>query len=374
MNILIFSWRGPGHPNAGGAEYSSNQYCKGWVEAGHQVTLFTSLFKGAEAEGDIDGVHIKRAGGQVLTVHLLAMIWYLFGKHPEFDIVIDEIHGIPFFTPLYIRKAKLAFIHEVAREVWSLNSWPYPLNLLPAVIGTIFEPLIFKMIYRNVPFMTVSSSTKKDLMEWSIPGNNITVIHNGFNNPGYSKNKKESKKTIIYLGALSKDKGIEDALMAFSYLSKSEQDIQFWIVGKGDGHQLKRLKEQVKLLGIERNTKFFGFVSEIKKYELLSKAHILINPSIREGWGFVVIEASSVGVPAVAYNVAGLRDSIVDNKTGLLCNLNPKALADKIQYLLNNKKLYQYLSINCMKRSRQFPWKKSVQQSLKLLKAISSNS
>lgn len=371
MNILIFSWRGPGHPHAGGAEYSTRQYCKGWVKAGHQVTLFTSSFKGAKAEEDIDGIHVKRGGSQILVVHLQAMIWYLFGNHREFDIVIDEFHGIPFFTPLYIKKPKLAFIHEVAKEVWSFNPWPCPLNLLPAVIGTVFEPLVFKMIYRNVPFMTVSSSTKKDLMEWSIPEDNITVIQNGFDNPGYLKNKKESKKTIIYLGALSKDKGIEDALIAFQYLFKENQALQFWIVGKGDEDHLR---QKVRSLGIEQLVKFFGFVSEKEKYNLLSRAHILINPSIREGWGFVVIEASSVGVPTVAYNVAGLRDSIIDNKTGLLCDRSPKALADKIRYLLNNKIFYQNLSINCIKRSRQFPWKKSIKQSLKLLRAISSNS
>lgn len=373
LNILILSWRGPGHPHAGGAEYSSHEHCKGWVKAGHKVTLFTSSYPGAKSEENVGGVHIKRAGRQILAVHFLAMLWYLFGKHPEYDIVVDEVHGIPFFTPLYVRKPKLVFIHEVAKEVWSLNPWPYPLNLLPALVGTLFEPLIFRALYKKIPFMTVSSSTKEDLTEWGIPKNNVTVIYNGFNSPNYPKNKKESKKTVIYLGALSKDKGIEDALIAFRNLYESCQNIQFWVVGKGEKHQLEYLKKKVKSLGIERVTKFFGFVGEKEKYALLSKAHILINPSVREGWGFVVIEAASVGVPTVAYNVAGLRDSVVDGKTGLLCDTEPKALASKIQYLLDNKELYQSLSVNCLKWSREFSWERSVNISLKLLETISSS-
>lgn len=372
MNILIFSWRGPGHPHSGGAEISTHEHAKGWVRAGHDVTLFSSYYFGAKAEEVIDGVKIIRQGAQILGVHLKAFIWYVFGNHQKYDLIIDQFHGIPFFTPLYIKEKKLAFIHEVTKEVWNLNPWPYPLNSLPAIVGTILEPLIFKIIYKKIPFMTVSESTKKDLMEWGIAKKSITVIHNGFNNPNYPKNKKEFKKTIIYLGAISKDKGIEDALIAFRDLHERCPNIQFWVVGKGEEHKLECLKKKTKVFGIEKVTKFFGFVSEKEKYDLLSRAHILINPSVREGWGFVVIEAASVGVSTVAYNVAGLKDSVVDGKTGLLCDTNPEALASKIKYLLDNAKLYQSLSANCLKWSREFSWEKSVNASLKLLETISS--
>lgn len=370
LNILIFSWRGPGHPHAGGAEYATHEHCKGWVKAGHKVTLFTASFKVGKTNENINGIQIIRQGGQILSVQLRAILWYIFGTHPKFDIVIDEVHGLPFFTPLFVRVPKLTFIHEVAKEVWRLNPWPRPFNLLPAVLGTFFEPLIFKNLYKNIQFMTVSESTKEDLIEWEIPRDNITVIHNGFNNPNYPLKKKEAKKTIIYLGALSKDKGIEDALDAFGYLFKMNQDMQFWVVGKGEKHYLECLRRKVSLLGISKVTKFFGFVIEREKYDLLSKAHILINPSIREGWGFVVIEAASVSTPTVAYKVAGLKDSVVDGKTGLLCEVNPERLSEKIQYLLGNNKLYDFLCKNCLSWSKKFSWSDSVRQSLKLLQKV----
>lgn len=370
MKILIFSWRGPKHPHAGGAEYSTYEHCKGWVKAGHKVTLFTSSFKGSKAKENISGVDIIRIGNQVFGVHLAAMMWYLFGKHEKFDIVIDEIHGIPFFSPIYVRIPKLVFIHEVAKEVWKLNPWPRPFNLIPAFFGTAFEPLVFKIFYQKIPFMTVSNSTKDDLMNWGIPERNISVVHNGFRSQPRLIKRKENKKTVIYLGALSRDKGIEDAIVIFSLLYKWDKNINFWVVGKGEKHYLDFLKNKVKRFGLNKLIKFFGFVDDQEKFKLLSKSHILINPSIREGWGLVVIEAASVGTPTVAYNVAGLKDSIVNGRTGILSNPNPGSCADRVKELFENTSLYNTLGKNCICWSKKYSWKESVIQSLELLEKV----
>lgn len=371
MNILILSWRGPGHPHAGGAEKSTHNHAKGWVRAGHSVTLFTSRYPGAKKEEIIDGVNIKRYGSQIFRVHWAAFKWYVFGKHPKYDLVIDQFHGIPFFTPLYVRGKKLAFIHEVTKEVWGLNPWPWPFNLVPFFVGTMLEPLIFRLLYRDIPFMTVSESTKKDLISWGITERNITVVHNGLDVPEIKHNfPKEKKKTLIFLGALSKDKGIEDALKTFSIVDRTASDFRFWVVGKGESHYLKKLKLQTVKLKIDKKVKFWGFLNEEKKYEFLSKAHLLINPSIREGWGLVVMEAASVGTPTVAYNVAGLKDSIVNEKTGLLCSPNPAVCSEAILTLLGDKAKYERFRQNCFAWSKQFSWEKSSQESLKLLQEL----
>ena len=168
MNILIFSWRGPGHPNAGGAEQVTHEHAKAWVKAGHSVTLFTSGFVGAKKREVIEGIEIIRAGNQILGVHIYGFLWYVFRKHTKFDLVIDQFHFIPFFTPLFVKEKKLAFIHEVAKEVWRLNSLPFPQSLSKVVslIGERLEPYLFKVIYKRIPFLTVSESTRNDLIEW----------------------------------------------------------------------------------------------------------------------------------------------------------------------------------------------------------------
>ncbi len=375
LKILIFSWRGPGHPNSGGAEISTHEHAKGWVRAGHSVTLFTSFYLGAKEEELIDGVKVIRSGPQTLGVQIEAFNWYCFKNHPKFDLVIDQFHGIPFFTPLYVKVKKLGFIHEVTKEVWRLNPWPIPLNFMVAILGTLLEPLIFRL-YKKIPFMTVSESSRRDLVQWGINRNKISVIHNGTNTPKFlSSPPKESKKTLIYLGALAKDKGIEDTLRIFSILSNSDQNFQFWVVGKSDPGYLKKIKLQISNLHLEGKVKFWGFVTERVKYELLARAHILINPSVREGWGLVVIEAASVRTPTVAFNVTGLRDSIIDGKTGILCkDKTVKCLADEIMKLLNDERELKNLSENAYNWSKNFSWEKATKNSLKLIENLIKNS
>lgn len=372
LNILILSWRGPGHPNAGGAEISSHEHAKGWVREGHKVTLFTSFFSGAKKEEIVDGVQIKRQGFEVFGVQLKAAWWYFLKKKERFDLVIDEFHGIPFFTPLYIRVKKIGFIHEVAKEVWSLNSWVKPYNLIPAFLGTTLEPLIFKLFYKNIPFMTVSDSTKEDLISWGIPSQNITIMHNGVTIPAkVRKFVKEKVPTLIFLGAISRDKGIEEALRVFSIIHKKNAKCKFWIVGKAEKNYLNYLKTFCKRLNIEQNTIFFGFVTEEKKFELLSRSHLLVNTSVREGWGLVVIEAASVGTPTIAFDVAGLKDSIVDGISGLLCKgRDINELATIIKNTLDDKNLLDKLSLNAKNWSKKFKWENSVVLSLQLIDKI----
>lgn len=369
MNIVIFSWRGPGHPNAGGAEVVTQIHGQAWAQAGHKVTLFTSTFPSAKEYESIKGISVIRRGSQVLGVKLQALLWYLSNSQ-KVDLVVDEFHGIPFFTPLFVKTKKLAFIHEVAKEVWRLNPWPKPFNLLPSIIGTALEPFIFKFFYKDISFLTVSESTKKDLVSYGISKDNITIIKNGVNISQAPKklSPKAKKKTVMFLGAISQDKGIEDAVEVFSLINEITDNCQFWIVGKASLEMEKHVIKKLETLGIKQNTKYFGFVSDKKKFELLGKAHVLVNPSVREGWGLVNIEANAVGTPVVGYNVAGLRDSVVDEKTGYLVEFkDTKKLAMSILKLLNDNKLYNRMSENSKIWAKKFSWEKSTKASLALI-------
>lgn len=372
MNILILSWRGIGHPNAGGAEISTYEHAKGWVKAGHKVTLFTSSYLGCKTEERKDGLRIKRSGNQVFGVHLEAFKWYVSQREEKFDLVIDQFHGIPFFTPLFVKEKKLAFIHEVAKEVWSLNPWPWPFNLIPKIIGSTLEHLVFKLFYKKIPFITVSQSTKKDLIEWGILSNNITVIHNGLEKM-QSKIvlSKDKHNILVFLGALAKDKGIEDALEIFAKINFQKADYTFWVIGKGDEKYTEFLKQKCKKLFFEKKIKFWGFVDKDKKFELLEKAKLLVNPSIREGWGLVVIEAASVGTPTVGYDVPGIRDSIINDKTGIIDKQNSvESITFQIMNLLNDHSRYQKMREEALKWSKKFSWDKSIRESLTLIESL----
>ncbi len=371
MNILIFSWRGPGHPHAGGAEKATHEYAKGWVKAGNRVTLFTSDYRGCKPKEVIDGVEVIRQGSQILAVHLNAFFWYVLERKENYDVVIDQFHGIPFFTPIFVRTKKIAFIHEVTKEIWRLNPLSFPLNLIPSILGTIFEPLIFKLFYRQIPFMTGSDSTRKDLIAWGISPNNITIVPYGLEKSPLNKiPSKKKDKIVIFLGALAKDKGIEDALKTFALMKSKDKTLEFWVVGKGEKEYIKYLEKKSGELGLEHNIKFWGYVDKNKKYQLLASAHLLINPSFREGWSLVVMEAASVGTPTVGYDVPGLRDSIINKKTGILSAKKPEILAADALELLNNVSKYEQMRKNCLVWSRKFEWEKSAELSLDLIEKI----
>ena len=364
MRILLFSWRGPKHPHEGGAEIVTSEYAKAWIQKGHQVVWFTSAFEGGKDHEIIDGIEIIRRGSEILSVQLQAIKWYLLQNRHRFDLVIDQFHGLPFFTPLFVKTPKLAFIHEVTKNVWRYNPLSEPWHSIVAFLGQRGEPFIFKLFYKNVPFLTVSDSTRNELIEWGIPKKNITVIHNGVKKVAPLNIPK--KKIITFFGAIAEDKGIEDALKVFVLLK--DQNVRFWVIGKYDNLYFKKVKRLVKKLDLSAKIKFWGYVSERKKNQLLAQSLVIVNPSVREGWGLTVIESAQMGTPTVAYKVSGLQDAIVDQKTGLLAkSKTPEALSSLVRKLLSDKKLYQFLQKEDKKWAKQFDWNISTKKSLQLI-------
>src|SRR3989344_7936207 len=101
MKILLLNWSDIKNPDSGVAEVLTHEIEKRWVAAGHEVTQFCSKFPGAKSHESVDGVTIIREGSPIIRdphipVHLAAYRWYKRHGQGVFDIVIDEIHGIPF--------------------------------------------------------------------------------------------------------------------------------------------------------------------------------------------------------------------------------------------------------------------------------------
>lgn len=364
MNILILNWRDPKNPKSGGAEIVTLEHARAWVKKGHQVTWFTSLFPSASKKQIIDGVVIIR-GGNSLTTYLMAPLFY-FQNRKRFDIVIDEIHGIPFFTPLFVNKPKIAFIHEVAGEIWDYM-YPFPINL----VGKILESLYFKL-YQNVPFWTDADSTIDDLVRQGIDRNNCIAINCPASNEPLKKSlKKESYPTFIFVSRLVKMKGIEDVIKAFAIIQKDFSDAELWLVGGGEDDYLKALKKMVASFNFVDHVRFWGHVSNSKKLELMGRARLLLHASIKEGWGLVVIEAASQMTPSVVYNVPGLRDSVKDQQTGIVTKENtPEALAKAAISLINDKTEYQRLQKNALAWASSLTWEDATRKSLKLLESL----
>ena len=365
MNILIFNWRDTKNPRSGGAEIVTLQHAKAWVKKGHNVTWFTSEFENSKKEEKVEGVNIVRRGN-FISVILRAPYFYFFSKN-KFDVVIDEIHGLPFFTPLFVKKPKIAFIHEVADEIWDYM-FPFPINR----ICKFLEPLYFKL-YRNVKFWTDADSTIDDLEKYGIKRKHCTVINCPVENKSLkSFPKKENVPTFIFVSRVVKMKGIEEVIRAFFYILRELKDARLWIVGDGEEGYVNELKDTMQSYSISPKVKFFGHLSEEKKLELIKRAHLLLHASVKEGWGLVVIEAASQATPSVVYNVSGLKDSVKNGKTGIVLEENSaKEMAKQAIALIKNKNRYEQFQKNCLQWARSLTWPKATQQSLDLLDQVS---
>ena len=365
MKIVIFNWRDIRHPLGGGAEISLFEHAKYWHRKKNDVIWFASSFSGASREEIVEGVRIIRKGS-AYTVHFWAFFYYIVNRFGRPDIVIDSFHFIPFFTSLYIpRKKIIALINEVAGKIW-FDNLPY----LLAFIGYHAEPFFFKF-YKNIPFITGSESARDEVFGAGILSKNITVIHHGISVIKVGKNvQKEKRPALVFLGRISADKGIKEALDAFIDIKNVVKNAELWILGKEEKKGIvDSLLKGVKIQKIKKSIKYFGFVSEEKKFELLKRSWVLIHPSKKEGWGLNVIEAGIVGTPTVGYNVEGLKDSVQNEKTGILVDpQNSHLLTDAVIRLINDKNLYTIFSQNVIKWSESFSWDKSVKKSWELIR------
>jgi glycosyltransferase involved in cell wall biosynthesis len=302
-----------------------------------------------------------------MSIYIFAFFFYFFSG-VKFDIIIDQIHGLPFFTPLYSRVPIIAYVHEVAGEIWDYM-YPFPINVLGKFLETFYLP-----IYKKVPFWTNSTSTVEDLEKNGIPSKNCTVIVCGNSTKVLKKlPKKEKEITYIFVSRVVRMKGIEEILKTFGFIHKENSQAKLWIVGKGDEGYVQKLKEMTKDYYIEKNVIFWGSVSNEQKLLLMGRAHILLHASIKEGWGLVIIEAASQGTPSVVYNVSGLKNSVKNGKTGIVLDVNtPQEMARQAVLLTRDKKRYSGMQKSGLVWAKSLTWDKAIRQSVDFIERVVS--
>ncbi len=361
MRILILNWRDPLNPRSGGAEIVTLELARQWTKHGYSVTWYASRFPNSTKKTSVYGIDVIRYGNY-FTVYLLAPFYYLFNRN-RFDIVVDQVHGLPFLTPLYVRKPKLVLIHEVAGEIWD-NMFIFPISKF----GKLAELLYF-IFYRRTDFMVPSKSTRHELLDKGISAKNITIFNCGVNSMPLQKFPKEKSPTFIFVNRLVRMKGVENVINSFPYILEQLPSSKLWLVGGGEASEVKRLKKVIATRKLNSKVTFFGRVAEVKKFELMRRAHIMLHASVKEGWGLVVIEAAGQKTPSVVYNVGGLRDSVRHGKTGIIIKNNtPESLASEASTLLKNRKLYSKIQKNAYAWSKSFTWESSAKPSLRIFK------
>jgi len=290
-----------------------------------------------------------RRGG-FYTVYPFVVLYYLLKFRKKYDIIVESENGVPFFTPLFSNLPKILIVHHIHQEVFA-EYLSKPL----AKLALFIESQVTPNIYRNQKIITVSESTKSDLINMGRDGKgNIEIVNPGVNIPKMRFNKT-TNPSFIYMGRLKPYKNIDIAISAFSEVSKKYPEATLTIAGFGE--IINDLKSLVSKLGLAEKVKILGSVTEEEKTKLLSESWVAVQPSSFEGWGITVLEANASGTPVIASNVKGLRDSVIDQETGILFPERDSAkLTQAMESIISDPNLRQRLSKNAYQWSQRFNW------------------
>ncbi|PJE58454.1 MAG: hypothetical protein COU81_00650 [Candidatus Portnoybacteria bacterium CG10_big_fil_rev_8_21_14_0_10_36_7] len=360
LRILIFNWRDTKHVWSGGAEVYIYELSKRWVKDGHFVTVFCGRDGHSSKNEIIDGIHIYRRGG-FYTVYFWAVIYYIFKFKGNYDVIVDSENGIPFFTPLYAREKIFLLIHHVHQEVFrkSLN-WPL------SWIASNLEAKVMPIVYRNTEVITVSPSSKNEIIKHKLTTREPHIIYSGVDLKEFKSSKKSRFPTVLYLGRLKYYKSLNVFIKAANEVLEKIPEAVFIIAGEGE--EGDNLKKYARSKGIEDKIHFLGKVTQVDKIKLYQQAWLFMNPSFMEGWGITAIEASACGTPVVASDVPGLRDSVRTGVNGFLAKYgNSHEFADKVFEVLNNGSLRSKLGKNAVAWASNFSWETSANKMLQIL-------
>jgi glycosyltransferase involved in cell wall biosynthesis len=332
---------------------------------GHTVEWFSASFPGAAAEENLDGIRLVRAGRQ-WTVHWRAFQRYRGRLRGRFDVVIDEVNTMPFFTPLWAGIPTFMLIFQLAREVWWYES-RFPIN----AVGFAVEPLYLQG-YRHTPVFTISRSTEGDLRGLGFKSP-ITIVPIGIEKVDGSSQPKADTPTFLYVGRLAPSKRIGHMVQALAHFRKATGTGTLRLVGSGSEQYQQSLAQLALRLNVADSVVFLGQVSSQEKYRLMAEAHVLLMTSVREGWGLVVTEASACGTPAIVYDVPGLRDSVRNEQTGLVVLPRPEHLTRAMIRLTADTLLYSRLAEEARRWSKTFSFDEAARSVGHELEGVAAN-
>lgn len=314
-HVVVANWRDLEHSMAGGAERYAWEVARALVEAGARVSFLTAREPGQCRAQEQEGIRVIRRGGR-LSFYLRAALFLLLHRR-SIDLVVDAESGIPVFAPLFVRRSTpvVLVVHHVHLDQFGIYFPP-----LVARLGRFLEGVVMPRAYRRSQVVAVSPSTRDDLrrrLGWTTP---IGLLLNGNSAPASDAvaavDPADTVDRLVALGRLAPHKRVDVVVRAVAALSTVRPAIHLDVIGSGpDG---ARLADLVDRLDVAKHVTLHGHLDETAKSALLARARLHVTASDVEGWGQVVIEAAAHGVPTLARDVPGLRDSVRDETTGWL--------------------------------------------------------
>jgi glycosyltransferase involved in cell wall biosynthesis len=347
MRVLFCNWRDTRHPEGGGSEVYVESVARALAAAGDDVTILCARYPGSVQDEVHQGVRYHRVGSK-LGVYPRVLLTQALRRLGRFDVVVDVQNGVPFASTLATRSPVVNLVHHVHRE-----QWPVVYGPLRSRIGWFLESQVGPLVYRRSRYVAVSDVTRRELVELGVSAPAVSVVHNGVEAPR-SEPCPTPGPTLLVLGRLVPHKQVEHVFTVAARLRAGMPDLRVRVVG--DGWWGDELRAEALRLGVDDIVDFVGFVDEDAKHEHLAQSWVLVLPSLKEGWGLVVMEAAGYRVPTVAYRSAGgVTESVVDHVTGLLVD-DVDGLTEAVRTLVEDPELRRRLGMAAAARADEFAW------------------
>ena len=233
---------------------------------------------------------LLRGGGQVLHIHVAAgtSFWRKF-----FFICLARI-----FT-----RSILFHLHSGDFQRYCDERCSPPLRFI--LLRTL----------SNVDHIACLSSSTATWIKQKIPAASVSLLSNPIEVDNAPHVRKIYPPTVLYLGAISRDKGVFDLVYAFEKILKCEPTARLVLGGSGDLQGVRALALELKCSEAVATP---GWVGKENKISLLNEARILVLPSYFEGQPMALLEAMAAGVLVIASKVGGIPDIVKHQHTGIL--------------------------------------------------------
>jgi glycosyltransferase involved in cell wall biosynthesis len=218
-----------------------------------------------------------------------------------------------------------------------------------------------------------SEYMRNNVVVWyRINRDKVVVIPNGVNLKMFTESgsslKLDGVPSILYIGHLSRLKGVDILISAIAQLRTKFPNIKLHLVGRGNTRGLALL---AKNEGIEKNVIFHSWTKQSLTPSYYKGADICVFPSRQEGFGIVILEAMASGIPIIASDIPSFRELISNGVDGrLFKSEDSKALSKEITSLYEDPLLRKELSNNASEKVKMYSWEKVAEKYISLYKLL----
>lgn len=358
QRVHLIAWRDLDDVEAGGSEVHAATVARLWAEAGLDVLMRTSWAQGHPNHGRRDGYEVVRKAGryQVFPRTALAEVRKTYGRP---DGLVEIWNGMPFFSPLWATVPRVVVLHHVHADMWKMV---LPPNL--ARVGDTVERRVAPLIYRRSRMITLSPSSKEEMVELGFRPERIDVVPPGIDPRFTPGGTLAARPLVVGAGRLAPVKRFDRLIRAAAEARRTTPDLELVIAGTGPLRG--ELEELIAGLDAQGWVTLVGRVSDEELLDLYRRAWVIASSSVREGWNMTLTEAAACGTPAVATRIAGHVDAVADGQGGLLAD-DDAELAAHLAAVTSDPELRARLSAGARAHVARFTWEATARSILTAL-------